>query len=492
LRAACLGLFLSAQLALLVPTASAQSLVPGVDPPPIPEGPMASDLPDFVGGPARADPFFAQRTPRHPFMAPNERSNIHVDAYQTDVNRTRGPLGRTRTHSAWFNRVCASITFDRRGRLVTICVGLDAPILALLDPGTLEPLASFRLPPRSPGGAGNPFTDFSSGGYFYLDHRDRAVVPTTTRHVYVVRLTDEPAFELRRDFDLTAAVAPGDKIISALPDWRGRIWFASVDGVVGWVGRRSGRVHSRDLGEPIGNSFAIDEKGSVYVVTDAALYRMRAASGRVRIQWRREYANDGTIKPGQTQAGSGTTPTLLAGGRLVAITDNADPLHVLAFKRAVDPRGRRLACRERVFRRGASSTDQSLIGAGRSIIAENNYGYSVLATQDGGTTSPGLQRVDVEPDLSGCETVWRSRERAPSVVPKASVRAGLIYTYTKPLRADGQDAWYLTALDFDTGRTRWRRLAGEGLGYNNNYAPITIAPDGSIYLGVLGGITLFR
>jgi hypothetical protein len=58
--------------------------------------------------------------------------------------------------------------------------------------------------------------------------------------------------------------------------------------------------------------------------------------------------------------------------------------------------------------------------------------------------------------------------------------------------ADDQDAWYLTALDFDTGRRIWRRLAGEGLGYNNNYAPVTMAPNGTAYVGVLGGLVKFR
>jgi hypothetical protein len=88
--------------------------------------------------------------------------------------------------------------------------------------------------------------------------------------------------------------------------------------------------------------------------------------------------------------------------------------------------------------------------------------------------------------------VWRSKVRAPSVVPKVSGGAGLVYTYTKPKREDDQDAWYLTALNFDTGRRVWSRLAGEGLGYNNNYAPVTIAPNGTAYVGVLGGMVKFR
>ena len=53
---------------------------------------------------------------------------------------------------------------------------------------------------------------------------------------------------------------------------------------------------------------------------------------------------------------------------------------------------------------------------------------------------------------------------------------------------DGLDAWYLTALDFRTGRTVYRRLAGTGFGFNNNYAPVTLGPDGTAYVGVLGGL----
>jgi hypothetical protein len=164
----------------------------------------------------------------------------------------------------------------------------------------------------------------------------------------------------------------------------------------------------------------------------------------------------------------------------------------MVFQRRADPQGRRVVCRKPVFHKGASSTDQSLIGAGRALIAENNYGYRITATQNGGVTKRGLERVDVDRDGRGCHKVWRSKVRAPSVVPKVSGGAGLVYTYTKPKREDDQDAWYLTALNFDTGRRVWSRLAGEGLGYNNNYAPVTIAPNGTAYVGVLGGMVKFR
>ncbi len=84
--------------------------------------------------------------------------------------------------------------------------------------------------------------------------------------------------------------------------------------------------------------------------------------------------------------------------------------------------------------------------------------------------------MDIDRDGSGCHTVWHSDERAPSVVPKLSLGAGLVYTYTKPKRDDIADAWYLTAIDFDTGKTCRPLSAARGFGFNNNYAPVTIRP----------------
>jgi hypothetical protein len=156
-------------------------------------------------------------------------------------------------------------------------------------------------------------------------------------------------------------------------------------------------------------------------------------------------------------------------------------------------RGGRLVCRIPTFRRGASSTDQSLIGVNRSIVVENNYGYDgPLSTQGGNTTTPGLERFVIRRRGRGCRRVWHSQERAPSVVAKLSLGAGLVYTYTKPVQANGADAWYFTAIDFRTGRTVYRRHTGSGLGYNNNFAPVSIGPDGTAYVGALGGLIALR
>ena len=471
---------------LLIAAAPAHAQVPGVDPLEIPGSPLGGDLDEFEGAPAVADRHRRLRVPQHPFMARNPNSNLHNDAYQSDTYTRAGPLGSgIEESSALFSRECGSLTFDSRDRIVTVCVGLDRPVLTVLDPVTLKPLSAFDLPPRQP--STTPFTSFAGGGYFYLDNRDRAVIPTSERRILTVRVGPGGGLSEAGSVDLRDAVAEGDAIIAVMPDWRGRVWFATLRGVVGFVGL-AGRVRSLATGEPIGNSFAVDERKGVYIVTDEALYRFQARRGRVRTVWRRRYPNIGAVKPGQTQAGSGTTPTLL-GKRLVAITDNADPMAIRVYQRTRRKRGRRLVCKQPVFERGAGSTDQSLIGVRRSLVVENNYGYTGPAsTLNGATTLPGLERVVLDRDGRGCRTVWHSEERAPSVVPKLSLGAGLIYTYTKPERDDSTDAWYLTAIDFDTGRTVWRALAGTGFGRNNNFAPVSIGPDGVAYVGVLGGI----
>jgi hypothetical protein len=477
-----------ALLCLAAPAASAQA--PGG---PIPQEPDQTPPDEFIGAPAKPKPLTAPIPPRHPFMAPNGNSNIHDDAYMSDFYSRSGPLGKdTETTSTFQTSDCASVTFDSKGQIVTVCVGLQRPRLKLFDPQTLEEKATMDLPPRDLTGASRLFTDFSGGGYFYLDDQDRAIVPTNDRHLYVVSHATGQ-FVIERDFDLTAAVGTGDKMISVLPDWSGRIWFASTDGVVGTLDPASGEIRTHQTGEENQNSFSVDDAGGVYIVTVEALYRFEAGpAGEPVVTWREEYPNVGELKPGQASAGSGTTPTVID-DRWVAITDNADPMNVIVYRREKDFAGKREICRQPVFEAGASATDNSLVGAGHSLLVENNYGYEgPSSTSNGGRTSPGLERVDIDRDGVGCRRVWRSEEIAPTVVPKLSLGNGLFYTYTLEPTGDPDDPWYLTAIDFRTGKTVWKRLAGQGLGFNNNYAPVTIGPDGAAYIGVLGGLALIR
>jgi hypothetical protein len=194
----------------------------------------------------------------------------------------------------------------------------------------------------------------------------------------------------------------------------------------------------------------------------------------------------------------------------VAITDNADPMNVVVL-RAGDRARRRLVCQVPVFAKGASATENSLIGIGQSLVVENNFGYDLQRFNDviagdvaiggnrGLVSTPGMTRVDIRRDGGGCRVAWRNTELRPaSVVAKGDAVNGLVYLFENladPVVPDA-DPWVWTAVDVRTGAVRWRRLAGWGGEYNNHYAGIALgrAPGGrpTLYLGGVGGVMALR
>ncbi len=248
------------------------------------------------------------------------------------------------------------------------------------------------------------------------------------------------------------------------------------------------------MNEEIENSFAVGEDG-VYIVSDKRMYRFKAnSSGVPRVIWKKGYPNSGIVKPSQVNAGSGTTPTIMDND-LVSITDNADPMNVVVYRRGknLDKGEKRVVCKEPIFSKGASATENSIITAGRSLIVENNYGYQdPFGPNSGAVTEPGFVRVDVNKKLTDCKTVWTNTEvRAPTVVPKLSTKNGLIYAYARP-EDPAAEAYYWTAIKWSNGKTAWSQYAGSGLAFNNNYAGLALGPDGTAYLGVTGGIVALR
>ena len=156
----------------------------------------------------------------------------------------------------------------------------------------------------------------------------------------------------------------------------------------------------------------MDETGGVFIVTDTAQYRFDTGrGGKPKVTWRYRYDNIHKQKPGQFDAGSGTTPTLM-GRHYLSIADNAARMQVVVLRRDKRlKRGqRRLVCEQPVFRKGAGATENSIIATDRSMIVENNYGYAPPpdATAGGNTTKPGVARVDVKRNGKGCRTVWNS------------------------------------------------------------------------------------
>jgi len=431
------------------------------------------------GGPRQLGDLPAPEVPQNPAVARNPFNSIHNDTWASDAYDVPSPADplRAPVASLFTGGDCATITFDSRGRLVTLCSTLTRVVAYVVDPSSLAVIDSRIVGQRRPS-----LTDFSGGGYFILDAADRIVFPA--RGGVLRMIGTGPGLPEQGSVDVSATLQPGEQVTSVLPDWQDRYWFVGSLGTVGVV--RDGRASALNLGgEDIENSFAVAREGA-YVATGAALYRLRAgAGGPPEVVWRATYDAGTRQKPGQTSRATGTTPTLF--GDAVAITDNADPrMNVVVFDRA-DGRER---CRAPVFSPGASATENSLIAIGGMLVVENNYGYqpAVLSTTAGGTTQPGLAAIDG----ADCSLHWSSDIHIPSLVSKATSTGGLVLTYTKPPSALGTDAWYFTAVDARTGEVIWTRRAGTGTPFNNHYAAAYLGETGNLYVGTLNGLVVLR
>jgi sugar lactone lactonase YvrE len=471
----------------------------------------------MIGSPATARPL-AFTMPAHPYMSRQGVNAMHSDGYSSDVHPGTGPLGRdiqlnSRVGSTAPGGQCATLTFNSEGRLVALCAGMTGFRIHLLTPRTLELLAEYKLPQRPSSYEAlisrdkSKIMEDSSGAYFYLDNEDRVVMAASDQTIRRVahRQTTKGEWEFYTtdSWDLSEdvphdCVSPTnwspegecDPITAVMPDHEGYIWWVTRRGRLGTLDPRSGEIRKTRLaGEEIQNGFSVAEDG-VYIVSDHAMYRFHAdENGAPLMGWREAYDRGTSRKVGTINQGSGTTPTLM-GERYVTITDNADErINLLVYKRRQSVAGERQICSVPLFQRGHSVTDNSMIGFNRSIVIENNAGYtSAHAQSDWSNAGGGIMRIDVREDESGCDIIWESPEHSTSVVPKLSAANGLAYFYTFEPQADGVNAWYLTALDFVSGETRFKILTGYGPNFDNNWAPLTLAPDGTAYVGTSKGL----
>jgi len=446
--------------------------------------------------------------PQHPFMASNGWNNMHCDAYMSDACFKSGPLANNSVVNSTFRGIaeCVTICFTSDGQMVTCCVSPLTPRLIMMDPDTLEETARYTLPRRPIFSFLDPiglFEDTSGGAYFYLDNEDRIVVATHEQAIEIIQVLPQD-FELAKKYELSDYVIDlefpeRDKIGCALPDWDGNIWFVSRYGVVGVINVTDDSIKTIELTnnsvrEEIQNSFAVAEDG-VYIVSDHALYRFNL-NDEITMDWRVEYDRGTRRKPGMLSQGSGTTPTIT--DKFVVIGDNADPkMRMNIYHR----NNGLLACSIPLFEDNKSCTENSPIAISHdngttSIIVVNSYGHkNLLNLTLGRVTEPGITRIDVIPDSQvgyTCKEVWTSDEYPCSALPKLTTGNGLIYLYTKTPATLWPNPWYLATLDFRTGKTVYKLLVGSSFTFNNNWGPINIGPDGTVYIGMLLGLISIR
>jgi len=487
---------------------------------PIPPGPETS-LPEFIGEAGGVQPLPNTRVPQNPFLAPNPFSFVHNDTWASDVYDIAGPLGeepevlsnrmaeaRLDPDSKVF-QCCGAV--DSHGRPMLSYTGPGEWSLVLVDPVSLEVLAYKLMPPPE------TLLMALSTAYVYLDNHDRLFAMVRERDpntnevqnkIQVMQIVGSPgdlSFDVVHEYDVSAYVDEGDKINGLLPDWQGRIWFVVRDsGLLGVVDPDTGSVQHTHLEGSITNSFAMD-RDAAYIVTTEKMYRIELDSdGIPQVVWEEGYQNIDQTKPGQLSAGSGTTPTILGNGKYVAITDNAEQMHVTVFRteRKLDPNEKRIVCEVEVFEPGAGADENSLVGLGLSLIAYNAYGYdlpTIFAMKKSLPSEPGIARVDIDPNGKGCRLVWENDTVSlTDSTAKMSTRSGLIYAVTRKYDTEapgyedpGLDVYYFSAIDFRTGSVVWERLLGTGFGYDN-FSAVIIGPTGTAYIPGYGGIVAVR
>ena len=202
----------ASSLAITAASASAAT-IPSVPPPP--------SLPAFSGHAFEGNPVGnTTKPPQNPFLAKNPNSNIHNDTWMTDAYNRAGPLGSNLqvTTEQMRPAVCGSLAFDTHGQLVSVCPSaIAAPQARIIDPDTLEIVDTYDLPnaPDPPGT--KIYQNFTGGGYFFLDQKDRFWVPTKTDHIFVLREAAGGTQLVKAgDYDLTGVLDEATERITCL------------------------------------------------------------------------------------------------------------------------------------------------------------------------------------------------------------------------------------------------------------------------------------
>ncbi|MDX6665385.1 MAG: hypothetical protein QOG68_1591 [Solirubrobacteraceae bacterium] len=453
----------------------------------------------FAVGPAGASPF-GPLPPANPAVALGGAATMHADSASSDTTPYPGPGTGTLTATfAELGAACPTVLQGSDAIPVALCTSIPtrAPIVFLIDPATGLPTSTLTLPKGA----------LFGGVYTYLDRRDRMVLADAEGNLIRVGHAGG-ALRIDDTLPLGPAIAKRCKalcggVVGIAPDWRGRVWLATADGVVVLADPRTKTIRTRRLGtgETVANSIST-VRGHTAVATDHALYDLTArADDRIRIRWRRAYDRGPARKPGQLSRGTGATPTFFGprhGDELLAITDNAAPHeHLLVY----DRRGR-VVCDTPVLTKSDSGTENSPIGSGRSVFVASTYGYPYPAAPEGAEpTKPasapftgGLTRVDLAPGGRGCAVRWDTTVRS-AAVPRLSLADGLIYTVQRtnrlqPGTSSALDDYSLLAIDAATGAVRSSRLLAAGLPVDTLQLAGTIVPGGVLYQGTISG--LFR
>jgi len=464
---------------------------------PIPrQTPEELGIEPFIGEAVVPNPTDPKNIPDHPILNNDGDSRIHNDHYNTGVYDRPGPTGpaiEVISHQLGsLTGICAMMAMLENGYVIASCFigAAESGIrvnLVMFDNENLDIVAQRDIGPR-------PFIPNSSGGaYFTMDAEENIIIgPPNNLQQYHIAVNDgAPEFVLDKSMDMTPYIRENALLQDSVIDYEGRLWFMATTGEVGYVNLETEAVKIQDLAgdleecptaddnEALQNSIAHDEDG-IYMVTCAALYRLSAdAEGEVQVDWRAPYESGSEING--ILPGSGTSPTLFGTeDDLVTICDNADvQINLLVIDRASGTE----VCKTPLFRPGESATENSSIGYGDDVVVANNDGFGG-PFQPARTMFPGLERYratrDGDGNPTGCELVWKNDDAL-------ATESGVIWGYGADPDVEDEDHFYLGAHEWATGEEIFRAYVGDGLPFDPITGQVHMHPDGSFFMGVIGG-----
>ncbi|RSL72016.1 hypothetical protein CEP53_001238 [Fusarium sp. AF-6] len=488
--------------------------------------------------PLRGQSYVGRPAVRHPMRQktryePSSQS-VHRDSGNTRSEDCEGPLGINPKVEAIKMAPPFNMFWDGEDRVLAAnqCRENTTCIVSL-NPDTFEIEATYPEPDQ--------LSDLSQTLMIYMQLLDGHVTTATaSRHILDLEIVGDGAktkFVTRRDIDLSNVTSANELILSTSYDSAGNLWFttggftgagfpAGDTATLGYA-EPGGKVHTLKLPDKIiENSFAISGT-DVYLVTGPAgsadhadasgsFFYMQASNEGVKVIAELPYKAKDGIKKGGVSRGSGSTPSLL-GHKYVAFTDNAnDQVNIIVY-----PQGSTLnndtkpLCTIPLFDKGSSSNENVAVNhwdgkSTYSMIFSNFYnGPPIAQLQDppfgDGTESdpeilngpfndlsamgPGLTRIDFNDKTGKCTTRWYNKSIRTTITPILSTKTGLLYMPTQDykLAQEGSYVYYVSALDFETGKEVWKVRTGAGGSFSNHFLPPVLTMDRGAGNYVIGG-----
>ena len=459
--------------------------------------------------------------PQNPGMATNNFNSGHQDSYCSESVGLTGPTSKTLKLIKQFNPFgFVSIQACNSNNQMIAASFFEEFFLIVYDSDchiiSATPYA--RL-------SGRTF----AGGYFYLNADDDSVVCTTSQlqcypTAYVPKQSRvyplKPKWISDDIVKLVTGQSDSNTLYTALPVWgQTNLYWCLLAGKSDGTnpaymavvkispdtskhGCETTLIDSKPFCDQWNNnSFAVDEDGAYFVLNALTPSAQPASYGslicctydsstnKISQKWSYQYKSCGYLKTGQTNIGSGTTPTLTvdnSGAKCVSITDNAAPrMNVVVVNRDTGD----LISETPVFSKMRSADEASLIGVKDKIIVENNFGHTLdYPFSQLVSNEPGMNLITVNPSDTSAEIVWDNSYTTFFGMSMLARESGIIFSFS--------GSWYETesstsgpeysviAIDSFDGRIIWRIPIGRGLKYCHEYGGIYFNHSGtSLYVG---------